>query len=712
MATPKPIQLQLHPVPIQSTSKTPSRTCHSIFDPKRNALALAVVADKCVPKRPKSSTLLSVAERSLYLANSLTLHPSRRSLITRSYEVFCSLHRVAAMCEEEEEAMDDHRQSPSKLPSTSQMQYYWRIGEQYVVALRDYLNELEQDEEGNAEEVDVVIQMIEAMSLFVLVHMPSDGRGDGIFAEQLLDWVNRSNPQPPKQEGEELSSLAVPYEHVNFWPYIHACVIRGHLAQATALLVPYTKTSNATLNQLMTVTIALMRSTPRSSAFTIEHQFTNAVHRFRKQVDQILSSLDSEMEIVSATEEKRSDGQGFDEDELLHFQASFKILLEIISGDEERVSEACYDWREAIGAHLLWVHPTCRRDGLGPVMKTVTENWPIDSTSISDQLASSILRGEIDSMVHQASKLDIWLACHLADLLDKLGAIPERRLRDFYVLEYVDTLSVDQGLWRLMIDYLETAHGGKELIRQIIRRLIVEDLEHQSAGAGVGMVELKEVCEKHAIEEELARSARIMARSLVKQRKYGVAVAYAVTAGDLKMISRISDLLLDEYITQGPEEFARLVDEIPNSLLHPTAPTIRPGLFFDQKQEDLGGAPNIHSSRLVFLSRYRDMHSYYARGERRAAAETLVGLLTGEVAPKEWWAVCLIDVIPLLEDEEMLVGLAETYELLRCLEAVVGDEAYLRYLRQIVGGGNGEEQLGVVRYALSRHLARCLTSKY
>lgn len=142
------------------------------------------------------------------------------------------------------------------------------------------------------------------------------------------------------------------------------CVIRGHLAQATALLVPYTKTSNPTLNQLMTVTIALIRSAPRSTAFAHEQAFTKAVHSFRQQVDQLLNNLDSEMDIISQNERSGSSEEGFDEDELLHFQASFKILLEIMSGDEERVSEACYDWREAVGAHLLWVHPTCRRDGL------------------------------------------------------------------------------------------------------------------------------------------------------------------------------------------------------------------------------------------------------------------------------------------------------------------------------------------------------------
>lgn len=183
--------------------------------------------------------------------------------------------------------------------------------------------------------------------------------------------------------------MPVPYEHVNFWPYIHAsvrfffcnpfcllqetltkkvlcrCVIRGHLTQASALLKPYTKTHNPTLNQLMTVTLSLLKSTPRSTSFDREHDFNLAVEKFREAVERSLITLESEMNVIFETEKNLTDAaNAFDEDDLLHFQASYKILLEILSGDETRISEACFDWQEALGAHLLWVNPCCKRDDL------------------------------------------------------------------------------------------------------------------------------------------------------------------------------------------------------------------------------------------------------------------------------------------------------------------------------------------------------------
>ncbi|POW00007.1 hypothetical protein PSTT_13410 [Puccinia striiformis] len=145
------------------------------------------------------------------------------------------------------------------------------------------------------------------------------------------------------------------------------------------------------------------------------------------------------------------------------------------------------------------------------------------------------------------------------------------------------------------------------------------------------------------------------------------------------------------------------------------------------------------------------MHSYYSKGERKLAAQTLIALMTTEIAPKRWW------------DDEILISLQDTYELFRCLEEITGpivssrEDSYdnLRYLKRIVRNGrrslssdsnqpsskapqrnnqnnskvrknndfdqdddddDGDdgtrsalEQLNVVKYALSRHLSRGLT---
>lgn len=165
----------------------------------------------------------------------------------------------------------------------------------------------------------------------------------------------------------------------------------------------------------------------------------------------------------------------------------------------------------------------------------------------------------------------------------------------------------------------------------------------------------------------------------------------------------------------GQEAFVKHVDSLPTSLLRPSSsdlnepsaasasssPSPTNGLAPLSRLPSLtSDALRPHLSRLAFLARYRDFLALYAAGARREAAELLVLLLTSGVAPKKWWAVMLLDAVPLLESEccpclarsgpitrrgcvadfsdspgraatPVLVSLAETYELLRILEELL-----------------------------------------
>lgn len=117
----------------------------------------------------------------------------------------------------------------------------------------------------------------------------------------------------------------------------------------------------------------------------------------------------------------------------------------------------------------------------------------------------------------------------------------------------------------------------------------------------------------------------------------------------------------------GQDAFIRHVDSIPTSLLRPGATALRPELFGDQGPPSPTGtvrhdgsnedevlarsALTPYSARLSFLARYRDFFAFYARGERRQAASLLVLLMSSNVAPRNFYGVMLLDVVPLLESE-------------------------------------------------------------
>jgi nuclear pore complex protein Nup85 len=155
-------------------------------------------------------------------------------------------------------------------------------------------------------------------------------------------------------------------------------------------------------------------------------------------------------------------------------------------------------------------------------MKKITAEWPIDQTSHLDLATSSVMNGDIGTLLQAASKMDQWLICHLADLVDKLGIAVAEHSRGFYICDFVDYLSVDQGLWRLMIAYLVTVDGTEAWIKEILRRLVVEDLAEQQPNdtmevdsqpakttAKVSILEMKLIYAEYGMEDELNRTARV-----------------------------------------------------------------------------------------------------------------------------------------------------------------------------------------------------------
>lgn len=95
----------------------------------------------------------------------------------------------------------------------------------------------------------------------------------------------------------------------------------------------------------------------------------------------------------------------------------------------------------------------------------------------------------------------------------------------------------------------------------------------------------------------------------------------------------------------------------------------------------------------------------------------MVDLLTSGKAPRKYWTVILLDALPLLENKQVVVfDTKDTYEMMRCLEDVVGSQHKAEYLRPFPKGTSSsvptveerERQLNVVRLLLVRNLARSL----
>ncbi|GAC94785.1 likely nucleoporin [Pseudozyma hubeiensis SY62] len=686
-----------------------------------------------------------------------------KALYTQTYTIFTSLQRI------HQEALLTDRAgrastSTSVLPSAETILYYNRISEHYARAIQDYLERIQLDDNldethfQNWRDAQTILRLAEVL------YYPKDGRGISVVGEELLHWLNSFDVAPTTEEGQEIAEAAVPHEHPSYWDYVLRCVLRGFHTSAASVLKSLDSHSSPVIRSVAQKAAKLLSTLPRSTHFSMEHEFVAAHRSWLASVRKLISGLEQQMDEMEAeagnTEEI--------EDERLEYEAQFRCLLELMAGVKDRIFEACEDWREALGAWGTLVHPTLKRDDVPTTAAIILEQFPIDGTIPSELVQQYLIKGEVRQAVQKAQDVDIWLGAHLGDLADKVGLLEddEQRessdLRQDLLLKYAQSLLDEQGLWRISIDYLAACGvAGRKKMSHIVLSVPLDgpdpnegsdelnDAMEEDADAGDGGASRKatgvaraeqvlRACSDHGLELEARVVCRRMSRKLMEQGEYGIAIAYCVRASDTVLIRTICDTILGEYVTRGAEAFNRIVDSFPSSLVTPADGLDLDGDDLDDEQNVVldKHARGFFSKRLAFLARFRDFHRLYADGQWAAAAGLLVELVTTEAAPERFLAVLLMDAIPLLEDGQATwFDRSQTFELIRIVERITNavsmhpdmSEHFLGYLNQLLGVESSQQQsktsagpnkqrtqssikasdkLDAVRLSLARNLAR------
>ncbi|KAL7343530.1 Biotin/lipoyl attachment:Carbamoyl-phosphate synthase subunit L [Rhodotorula toruloides] len=623
------------------------------------------------------------------------LKESRR-LIADAYTIFASLQRIVAQYEQSAQSL--FGVAGGGVPPPEQVQYYARVCRLYSDALVKQLPLIKNDSALSASAKSKSLAhhaaMHNVLALAEILYFPTDGRGEGLVAEELLDWVNTIDRAPSTEEGNELLSLASPWDSPAFFPYLTRCLIRGHLSSASALLsLLVNQHPSPYLQSLASDLVGLIETCPRSTAYRTENAFASAMRSWKST-----HLLPTSRRIEAGFD----GGQGSDdpvlggpdnEDELLTYEQSFRSLLAIFSGSEDDVLEASSDWREALSAFGLWVAPTSlHRTDLPAIVSRITSSLhPVDQ-SLSDEVAQSrLLEGDVSGVIKSLVEGGFgWLATHLADLLSHLhlqafdlppprpatASAPEDEeeelgLRDHLLIDYADRLTVDPGLWRVSCEY----YAIDELLL-VCSALDLDD-------------EFVDICQRY--------SDKVVEDQKRGEKRFGEAVAYAVRAGDGRRVARIAEMVGEEYVNKDQSAFVKAVDSLPTSLLRPASfandDAELPSTLNSPSAFSLSHLPS-HTfdslrpilSHLSFLARYRDFMALYAvPNQRREAAELLVLLLTSGIAPRKWWPVMLLDSVPLLETSPPLITLAETFELLRILEDILAPIASSSPLSDVFG---------------------------
>ncbi|KAI0630839.1 Nup85 nucleoporin-domain-containing protein [Trametes polyzona] len=552
-------------------------------------------------------------------------------------------------------------------------------------------------------------------SLFALLYLPEPGFEDAPVGDELMEWLNIHFIQPSTQEGDELSGRDSPWEDPAFWPYLTRTVLRG-LSKASAFFLNVLAQQHPSpyLQNLARQLSPLLTSHPRLHQYTAERDFAVASRRWKDRV----KTLRLELDRVPTSE--RDDG-------FENWWDRLSDIVGILEGRGDVIKKVCVgldaDWKEVCSVWGIFVDTRMRRQDLPEIVAQVLDELPPDPTDREDMVHSALFLGKPTQALSEAARLDVWLVAHLADLMEPIELIDsepddaELSLRQHYVSSYAEYLRTDPALWRITVEYWYSCGDvGREMADQVLLRVPLRldgsgDANGDEAArirdghlAGV-LKDVSETCFEHQREEIRRTICRIAAQTFIKEKKYGLAISYCTSAEDWVGLGRAVDLVLEEYIAQGPAPFAQLVANIAPSL--------------QSLRTDTGAtiaAPGVFLHRLMFAIRFAEFHQRRASGDGQGAALDAVAMFREEIVPEAWWAVLLCDALELLQDgEAMLFTSDDACVLMQKLERVcmmVGQGCgadYLPVLCRVTKRGEkyALQRLEVVRLALARYYARC-----
>ncbi|KJE88979.1 hypothetical protein CAOG_000543 [Capsaspora owczarzaki ATCC 30864] len=539
--------------------------------------------------------------------------------------------------------------------------------------------------------------IVSSMTLWHLCEiMFIDTRANGLVTDSLCAWLQHSFDASVERLPDEFipaSAANRSVEELQLWAYIARLVMRGDTDSAQQLLPQPNESPSAAV--CFGPMNALLANVPRGSAATSVSEFMLAWSRWREE----------------CRIQQRDVFAG-------HF--GWELLGRVLLGDQAVLRKLAQQWYELVVARLFLVTPNTKVFDLGLLAQEAMAELPPPLPISPDQAEADTGAGEFDRIMAAAFEFDIqkvvqdcttlfdgWFVAHFTDLLQRCGKLESIPLaygsdiREFFVLEYANQLASHNALWRLACDYFASCSVfGPHFLKAFVERVAPFSSEKKAA-------KLMLTCDRFGLTEERSTIHKVLGKWRLQQGRLGAALGHFIQTRDVTHVTAISLQLLDSYRQTG--------------------------VLPDLAVLDAFGTEVGMSKALTILHKYKQFHSLYRSGDLREAARLLVDLLAHESAPKRMWFTLLLDALPLLESEQLLFGVSQTYILMRSVEELCEAHNLTSLLAldlkadgkssssssssssaaSAAGGARRQinEQMEVVRLALARNLSRALVLK-
>ncbi|KAF9087361.1 Nucleoporin nup85 [Mortierella sp. AM989] len=656
--------MYLDPSPIGKGNSTESwaqtnRTLAATFRPSTNEIAVFVAGKKAAEEFPIRQQT-SAKDSTVFLCQA-SIPESRIPFITQMFGVFLNTT-----------TMDVH-----KSPET-----YKRYYSQYYEGIKRYLlqlygqskNDMDMEETSSSNmELELMEGIGAIWKLAECMFFTKDE--DKPIAFMYSEWLSAHDPGLDLDIGQTLLASVGRLSHPQFWPYINQCLLRG-MKNSVVFMVEQTLSDEADedIADALESFLRLLKGIPSSESsipggksYERHMKWREACEKFSK------SSQASRLGVGGAK------------------------AVSILTGDIDTILDITESWEEAFAAILIYTYPDCPRHELLPILKICVEQYLLSTeVSILDKIKVSILEMDTIKALRHCGNYHPWLVAHLADILQQHGYLDmadlqlqdiaagfDSDIREFFITSYAQSLMSNTSLWETIAGYLlKCGHIGKSMLSEWICHVPLESSRKAH--------KVLKFCKDNDLTDSLQSINRVMGVEEEKRGQYGLAIQHFIASKDDDRVAKVSDNLMLNYLQSG------ILD------LEDTLASISSHTF------------NRH---VDFLRSYAKFHQDYKNGNLRSAGQTLRKLLTKGQAPIKYWAVILFDALPLLENkQEVVFDSNDTYELMWCLEEIVGSQhkaEYLQLLPTSVASAAStveerEQQLNVIRLSLVRNLARSL----
>ncbi|KAK0075668.1 hypothetical protein PV325_006573 [Microctonus aethiopoides] len=474
-----------------------------------------------------------------------------------------------------------------------------------------------------------------------------------VVLPQLLEWVRFHFPSRELEAIKILAkkTIGAELENINYWDAVRGCALHGKLDVVRALLSLHTKADHPAFvtadNVLKTMPIYNVYGGYSVNEFTMrwKHWQMDLASNLEYKAFMIDHNLEELMRLIVGED---------------------KILWEFA-----KYAEA---WYELVAAKLFYSSPCCKQAELAHHANYIAEKWPTGRNL--DQVILALMEGDLHKVIQEIQYMNDngWFAAHLTDLLfscEKLNIIDKdqtnvtAQLHESLILDYGSTLFGHSSLWQCGASYLEHCPT------QGLARLEIL-LQSIPLGTEARIQKLLNVARNNSMTNVVSSVCKIQGIKCIRQKRLGNALAWAIKAQDGPFATYIADQFLKRYAENGELECREMLENL--------------------------GAYMLTSDRLTFLGKYCEFHQMYEIGEFKEAARLLVSLIISNLTPKYFWSILLIDAIPLLEAEDVILSSEDTFILMRCIEEHGDDPKF-------------QDKTEIFRLAAARNLARALNSE-